>query len=177
MTIYVPQGYVLLLKLMSGATGIPYQVAAAQGYVESGFDDSAVSSAGAEGWLQFLPSTFYAYWHGSPFNRVDAANAWILYMRHLLLLFAGSIYWALAAYNAGEGNPGAGEGYARLVLGLAGEGTSITSGGGVPVPAISGPPSPAATNDDWSERIRRSADQMRVSARNHDGAGRAIRRM
>jgi soluble lytic murein transglycosylase-like protein len=178
MTTYVPASYVTLIKLMSGATGVPYQVIACQAAAESGFNDAALSPAGAEGWLQFLPSTFYAYWHGSPYNRADAANAWILYMRHLLNVFHGSVRWALAGYNAGEGNPGAGLGYADGILACAGQGTAIKADQTVKVSSL-GPPAPpgGASSDDWSDRVRHAAAWLSDGAKNNYNLGRAIRRM
>lgn len=160
MTVNVPAGYIKLVKLMSGATGIPYQVIACQANLESGFNDNAVSSAGAEGWLQFLPSTFYSVWHGSPFNRTDEANAYIVYMRALLREFHGNLRNALAAYNAGPGNITAGLGYADEILRCAGSPNVANvspSGGQLPFDL---PPGPQVQADDWSWYISQSAKHV-----------------
>jgi transglycosylase-like protein with SLT domain len=159
-TVNVPADKVLLVKLMSGATGIPYNVIACQANAESGFNDNAVSPAGAEGWLQFLPSTFASYWHGSPFNPTDAANAYIVFMRALLREFGGSLRDALAAYNAGPGNIGAGFGYADGILACAGSpsATNVTpSGGQLPSDL---PPGPQVQADDWSWYIGQSSKHV-----------------
>lgn len=157
MGVVVPSDYVLLVKLMAGATGLPYQVVACQANEESGFQDNAVSPAGAEGWLQFLPSTFYSVWHGSPFNRVDAANAYVVFMRGLLREFNGNVRYALAAYNAGPGNIGAGLGYADTILQCAGE--PVTSSASPPAgqQSFDLPAGPQVQADDWSWYISRSS--------------------
>ena len=164
MGVRVPANKVLLVKLMSGATGIPYNVIACQANLESGFNDNAVSPAGAEGWLQFLPSTFRSYWHGSPFNPVDAANAYIVFMRALLREFGGNLRDALAAYNAGPGNIGAGMGYADTILSCAGSPVTTVSsppGGQLPSDVPAGPQVQA---DDWSWYIAKSSQHVKDAA-------------
>ncbi len=157
MGVNVPGPYVLLVKLMAGATGLPYQVVACQANEESGFNANAVSPAGAEGWLQFLPSTFYSVWHGSPFNPTDAANAYVVFMRALLRQFGGNVRDALAAYNAGPGNIAAGFGYADTILGCAG--SPVTLGATPPAGQQPSdlPPGPQVQADDWSWYIGQSS--------------------
>jgi hypothetical protein len=131
----VPAQYDPLLKEMSSATGLPYSVVAAQANMESGFNATARSSAGAEGWLQFLPSTYDSYAAqagvnpGTEFNPADEAKVYAVYMKSLLKQEGGNVKKALAAYNAGPGNLSAGMGYANQILGAAGQG-NITVGGG-----------------------------------------------
>jgi hypothetical protein len=132
----VPAGYVGLLQQMSSATGIPYAVEAAQANDESGFSPTAVSSAGAEGWLQFLPSTYNSYAAqagvapGTEFNPQDEANVYDAFMSSLLKEEGGNLRDALAAYNAGPGDLAAGYGYADSILSAAGvSGTTTVSGG------------------------------------------------
>lgn len=120
---------------MSSATGLPYSVVAAQANTESGFNATARSSAGAEGWLQFLPSTYDTYaaqagvGQGTEFNPADEAKVYDVYMSTLLKQEGGSVKKALAAYNAGPGNLSAGMGYANQILGEAGQAGSITTTG------------------------------------------------
>jgi len=120
---------------MSSATGLPYSVIAAQANTESGFKATARSSAGAEGWLQFLPSTYDTYaaqagvGSGSEFNPADEAKVYDLYMGDLLKQEKGSVRKALAAYNAGPGNLAAGYPYADQILSEAGQGNNITTTG------------------------------------------------
>jgi cell wall-associated NlpC family hydrolase len=88
---------------------------AAQIDVESGWNPSAVSPAGAEGIAQFIPATFAAYGRNddgtgnvSPFNPVDAVMAMGRYDCALLmdvpaLSDISPVSLMLAAYNAGIG--------------------------------------------------------------------------
>ncbi len=72
--------------------------------MESGHGRSMMSSAGAEGWMQFMPGTWAQYGDGgSPYNRRDAATASAKYFRKLLGEFGGDLSEAVAGYNAGEG--------------------------------------------------------------------------
>lgn len=134
----VPAQYDPLIKDMSSGTGIPYAVIAAQAQAESGFNAKAVSSAGAEGWLQFLPTTYDPYAvqvgvpTGSEFNPADEAKVYVAYMSDLLKQEGGNLRDALAAYNAGPGNLSAGYGYADSILSASktGDITVAQTGGG-----------------------------------------------
>lgn len=123
----VPSEFVPLLQQMSSATGIPYAVEAAQANEESGFNPNAVSSTGAEGWLQFEPSTYNAVAAqagvapGSEFDPASEAKAYDVYMTQLLQQEGGNLRNALAAYNAGPGNLSAGYAYADAIMATAGQ--------------------------------------------------------
>lgn len=84
----------------SAQTGVPKNLLMAVAWQESGFDPNAVSYAGAQGLMQFIPSTWGRYGQGSPFNPRQAMLAGARYLRHLDLKFHS---WplALAGYNAG----------------------------------------------------------------------------
>jgi len=131
----VPPGYAPLISQMSGATGIPQNIIAAQANVESGFNPSAVSPAGAEGWLQFLPSTYDEYASaagvspGTEFNPQAESLVYDQYMGALLSTYKGNVRNALAAYNAGTANSAAGQQYATDVLSQAGSGDVTVKGG------------------------------------------------
>lgn len=128
----VPAQYQSYVNNAASALGIPASVVAAQINLESGFNPNARSYAGAEGIAQFIPSTFRAYGHGSPYNVGDAFAAYVNYMKSLLSDFHGNLRSALAAYNAGPGNIGAGMGYANKILSASGTGDVTVSGGGAP---------------------------------------------
>ena len=121
----VPSQYDPLVREMSQSTGIPYGIIAAQAFVESDFRATATSPAGAEGWMQFLPSTYNTYaaqagvGQGTEFNPADEAKVYDIFMGDLLKQEQGNVRNALAAYNAGPGNIQAGMGYADKILGLA----------------------------------------------------------
>jgi hypothetical protein len=137
----VPSAYQPLVQQMSAATGLPYNVIAAQAEEESGFDATAVSSAGAEGWLQFLPSTYQEYaqqagvGQNTEFNPPDEAQVYDVYMSALLKTENGNVEKALEAYNAGfepgstTPNP-AGLGYAQAILSNAGQNANLNASGG-----------------------------------------------
>lgn len=127
---YVPSQYRSWVEAASRQTGLPAAVVAAQINLESGFNPGATSPAGAQGIAQFIPSTFASYGRGSPYNAQDSLAAYVNFMNTLLHQFHGNTRDALAAYNAGAGNIGAGLGYANSILSAAGHSGNITVPGG-----------------------------------------------
>ena len=69
---------------------------------ESAFDQWAVSSKGAQGLMQLMPSTARRFGVSDPFNARQNIFAGTRYLRILLDLFQGDVDLALAGYNAGE---------------------------------------------------------------------------
>lgn len=136
MSVVVPAQFQALVNEAAQGTGLPEAVVAAQANDESGFNPNAVSPTGAEGWLQFEPSTYDSVAKaagvqpGTEFNPDDETKAYIVLMNQLLGEEGGSIQNALAAYNAGPGDLAAGQGYATSILAAANEPASSTSGGG-----------------------------------------------
>lgn len=132
----VPSEFQPLVQQAAVGTGLPFDVVAAQANAESGFNAKAVSSTGAEGWLQFEPSTYAAYApkagvpNNTEFNPADETKVYIAYMDALLKEEGGNVFKALEAYNAGPGNLGAGAGYASGILSAAGQSQSLSSSGG-----------------------------------------------
>lgn len=132
----VPKQYQPYVRQASQATGIPQSVIAAQAQAESNFNSGAVSSTGAEGWLQFEPQTYNAYAGqagvpaNSEFNVADETKVYDVYMNSLLKQEGGSVFRALEAYNAGPGNLVAGQQYANSILQKAGQSQSLSSKGG-----------------------------------------------
>jgi soluble lytic murein transglycosylase-like protein len=115
-----PMGYI---QQAAQGTGLPLSVVHAQVQVESGLNASAVSPVGAEGPYQFMPSTWagLGFPAGQEFNWATSTRAYIAYMRQLIHWSGGNVRQALAAYNAGQGNWGAGLGYADQILSMAGQ--------------------------------------------------------
>jgi hypothetical protein len=125
--------------------GIPWQVLASINKIETAFGTNLnVSSAGAEGWMQFIPSTWAAYGVDAngdgkkdPYNPVDAICAAARYLRA-----AGgdqNIRQAILAYNhadwyADEVLLGANQ-YGKLPDALVGSLTGLTEGAHFPVAA------------------------------------------
>ncbi len=69
---------------------------------ESDYDPSAVSSKGAMGLMQLIPSTARRYGVGNPFDPKQNIEGGVSYLQYLLKLFGGNLPLSLAAYNAGE---------------------------------------------------------------------------
>lgn len=81
--------------------GIPPRVLAGMAYTESRFRNDVVSSAGAVGMMQFLPTTA-ASMGVDPYDPVSAIDGAARYLRHALDRF-GSLDMAIGAYNIGPG--------------------------------------------------------------------------
>jgi len=142
--------------------GIPWEVLASINKIESGFGTNmGPSSAGAIGWMQFLPSSWEAYGldangdgRKDPYNPVDAICA----AAHYLKVGGGSadLYGAIFAYNHADWYVQEVLGYARaygkLPSDLVGSLTGLTEGAHFPVAAD------ASYADDLSAReaLRRS---------------------
>jgi soluble lytic murein transglycosylase-like protein len=129
----VPAGtpYADLFESAGAAHGIAPRLLAAVAKVESGFNPSAVSSAGARGLMQFMPATA-AGMNVNPMDPASAVDGAARLLRGHLERF-GSMDLALAAYNAGGGAVSRAGGippypetqaYVRKVLALAGGASS-----------------------------------------------------
>ncbi|HUB73337.1 MAG TPA: lytic transglycosylase domain-containing protein [Solirubrobacteraceae bacterium] len=70
---------------------------------ESGFDAGAVSSAGASGLTQLMPSTASSLGVAEPLDPVESIEGGARLLGELMRQFAGNAGDALAAYNAGPG--------------------------------------------------------------------------
>jgi transglycosylase-like protein with SLT domain/peptidase M23-like protein len=143
--------------------GIPWEVLASINKIESGFGTNmGPSSAGAIGWMQFLPSSWEAFGLDAngdgkkdPYNPVDAICA----AAHYLKLSGGDhdLYQAIYSYNHADWYAQEVLGYARaygkLPTDLVGSLTGLTEGAHFPVAAD------ASYADDLSAReaLKRSA--------------------
>ncbi|MGA8746253.1 MAG: lytic murein transglycosylase [Solirubrobacterales bacterium] len=127
--------------------GIPWEVLASINKIETDFgSDLNVSSAGAEGWMQFLPSTWATYGvdangdgRKDPYNPVDAICAAANYLHAA----GGShdIYKAVLAYNHASWYAqevlATARAYGKLPENLVGSLTGLTEGAHFPVAADS----------------------------------------
>jgi soluble lytic murein transglycosylase-like protein len=96
----IPARYAQWANQASAVTGVPASMILAVAAQESGFNPRAVSPAGAQGLMQFMPGTWARFGHGSPFDPKAAIFAGAAYLRHLALKL-GSWPLAIAGYNAG----------------------------------------------------------------------------
>ena len=125
--------------------GIPWEALAAINKIETDFGSNlGVSSAGAEGWMQFLPSTWATYGvdangdgHKDPYNPVDAICAAANYLHAA----GGShdLYRAILAYNHANWYAqevlSTARVYGKLPENLIGSLTGLTEGAHFPVAA------------------------------------------
>jgi hypothetical protein len=102
---------VFLLPIYKAAAvqyGVPWQILAAINEIETNYGtDLSVSSAGAVGWMQFMPSTWLQYGvdaldagYADPYNPVDAVFAAARYLRAAGA--ATNLHAAILAYNHSE---------------------------------------------------------------------------
>jgi soluble lytic murein transglycosylase-like protein len=70
---------------------------------ESSFKPDAVSSCGAQGLMQLMPSTAKSLGVSDPFDAEQNIMAGTKYLKQKLDEFNGDLQMALAAYNAGSG--------------------------------------------------------------------------
>jgi soluble lytic murein transglycosylase len=71
--------------------------------VESNYNPNAVSSKGAMGLMQLIPSTARRFGVSDVFDPIENLKGGARYLRYLYDLYDGDYHLALAAYNAGEG--------------------------------------------------------------------------
>ena len=149
--------------------GIPWEVLASINKIETGFGTNLnVSSAGAVGWMQFLPSSWETYGldangdgRKDPYNPVDAICA----AAHYLKVAGGTkdLYDAILAYNHADWYAQEvllyARAYGKLPADLVGSLTGLTEGAHFPVAAD------ARYADDISARaaLKNSTTDSRVA--------------
>jgi Transglycosylase SLT domain/Peptidase family M23 len=125
--------------------GIPWEILASINKIETGFGTNLnVSSAGAMGWMQFIPSSWEAYGldangdgRKDPYNPVDAICA----AAHYLKVAGGTdnLYEAIFAYNHADWYVQEvllyARAYGKLPADLVGSLTGLTEGAHFPVAA------------------------------------------
>lgn len=100
----VPESMDKIFEEAAAAYQVPEALLKAVGKAESGFDPSAVSSAGAQGVMQLMPATAQALGVTDSFDARSNIFGGAKYISNLLRQYDGDIDLTLAAYNAGSGN-------------------------------------------------------------------------
>ncbi|MFA7403959.1 MAG: transglycosylase SLT domain-containing protein [Pelobacteraceae bacterium] len=96
-----PAEFEQLIKTCSEKYGVNPCLVKAVIHAESGYNPNAVSSKGASGLMQLMPSTAKSLKVADRFNPKDNVEGGVKYLRFLLDTFRGDVSLAVAAYNAG----------------------------------------------------------------------------
>ncbi|MEA2201236.1 MAG: hypothetical protein QOI89_1832, partial [Solirubrobacteraceae bacterium] len=104
----IPLFLLPIYKAAAVQYGVPWQILAAINEIETNYgSDQSVSTAGALGWMQFMPETWLQYGvdaldagYADPYNPVDAIFAAARYLRAAGA--ASDLHAAILAYNHSE---------------------------------------------------------------------------
>jgi hypothetical protein len=104
----IPPFLLPIYKAAAAQYGVPWQILAAINEIETNYgSDQSVSTAGAVGWMQFMPATWLQYGvdalnagYADPYNPVDAIFAAARYLRAAGA--ATDLHAAILAYNHSE---------------------------------------------------------------------------
>lgn len=97
------QGVYGLIRDAAAEHSIDPNLLAAIIKTESNFNPTAISSKGAMGLMQLMPSTAAAFGARDPFNPEENISAGVRYLKYLMENYPGQLHLSLAAYNAGPG--------------------------------------------------------------------------
>ena len=118
-----------LVQSLAPSYGVPPSLALAVANQESGFNQSAVSSAGAVGVMQLMPGTASDL-GVNPADLTGNLQGGLQYLSQMYQKF-GNWFDALVAYNAGPGKvsspPASSSAYASSILSAAGLSSSVPS--------------------------------------------------
>jgi soluble lytic murein transglycosylase-like protein len=96
------QRYSSIVDSASRAYGVEKALVHAVITAESGYNQNALSKAGAMGLMQLMPGTARRYGVQNIMDPQENINGGVRYLRDLLAMFSGNLELAVAAYNAGE---------------------------------------------------------------------------
>lgn len=100
----VPESMDAIFQEAAEKYNVPVKLLMAVGKAESGYNANAVSSAGAQGVMQLMPSTAAALGVEDAFDARSNIMGGAKYLAQKLQQYNGDIDLTLAAYNAGSGN-------------------------------------------------------------------------
>jgi soluble lytic murein transglycosylase-like protein len=102
----LPQGdpapYTREITEAANRYGLPERLVTAVIRAESGFNPRAISSKGAQGLMQLMPSTASVLGVRNSFDPRENIEGGVRHLRGLIDRFPGNLPFAIAAYNAGE---------------------------------------------------------------------------
>ena len=96
--------YDALIRTSANRHGIDPGLMKAMMHTESAFNPNARSPVGAQGLMQLMPATARRFSVGNPWNPAENIEGSAKYIAWLLRRFNNNIEYAVAGYNAGEGN-------------------------------------------------------------------------
>lgn len=98
-----PRPFANLVDSIAGRHEVDCDLVHSMIRVESNYNPLAVSSKGALGLMQLVPSTARRFGVSDSFDPVENVEGGVRYIKYLLNHYNGDHRLALAAYNAGEG--------------------------------------------------------------------------
>ena len=92
-----------MVDRIAGQQGVEAPLVHSVILAESNYNAAAVSSKGAQGIMQLIPSTARRFGVSNTFDAADNILGGVRYLRFLLDYYHGDYTKSIAAYNAGEG--------------------------------------------------------------------------
>lgn len=96
--------YDALIAQAASMHGVDQGLVKAMMHTESGFNPSARSPVGAQGLMQLMPATARRFAVSNPWDPAQNIMGGVRYLRFLISRYPNNLEYAIAAYNAGEGN-------------------------------------------------------------------------
>ncbi|WP_350561485.1 lytic transglycosylase domain-containing protein [Psychrobacter sp. CAL346-MNA-CIBAN-0220] len=96
--------YDTYIRASSARHGVDPALLKAMMHTESAFNPNARSPVGAQGLMQLMPATARRFSVGNPWNPADNIEGSAKYIAWLMRRFNNKVEYAVAGYNAGEGN-------------------------------------------------------------------------
>ncbi len=96
--------YDAYIRASAARHGVDPGLMKAMMHTESAFNQNARSPVGAQGLMQLMPATASRFKVSNPWNPADNIEGSAKYIAWLMRRFNNNVEYAIAGYNAGEGN-------------------------------------------------------------------------